>query len=29
VSTSTSSDGRSTVVTDSNGNCTVYRKKEN
>ena len=27
-STSSASDGKSTVVTDSNGNCTVYRKAE-
>jgi len=27
--TSMSSDGNSTVVTDSNGNCTVYKKTEN
>jgi len=28
VSSSTSSDGDSTVVTDSSGNCTIYRKAE-
>lgn len=28
VSASSSSDGRSTTVTDSNGNCTIYRTTE-
>jgi hypothetical protein len=27
-STSSSSDGKNTIVTDSSGNCTVYRKAE-
>ena len=28
MSTSVASDGRSTTVTDSNGNCTIYRQAE-
>lgn len=28
VSTSSTSDGRSTTITDSNGNCTIYRRAE-